>query len=216
MPEPGPQAQPDRGAATGRTTSLTLIEQVKAHDQDAWTRLVYLYTPLVAHWCRRWGVSGADVDDVIQEVFQAVAVGLESFRRASQTDTFRGWLRGVTRHKVLDRFRRPAPRGQGGTEFYNQLLAIPEIDPDQGDPESERAEATAMGDVFRRALEIVRGEFEARTWDLFWRAAVDGAPPNEVATLFGVSPGAVRQAKSRVLRRLKLVLGEASDPTERA
>jgi RNA polymerase sigma-70 factor (ECF subfamily) len=214
MPEPEPQVQPDCGAATGRTTSVTLIDQAKAQDQDAWARLVYLYTPLVAHWCRRWGVYGADVDDVIQEVFQAVAVGLKSFRRASQHDTFRGWLRGITRHKVLTRFRRPTPKGQGGTEFYNELLAIPEVDPDDDNPGREPGDA--MGEVFRRALEIVRGEFEPRTWELFWHAAIEGTPPNEVASQFGVTPGAVRQAKSRVLRRLKLVLGEASDQTELA
>jgi RNA polymerase sigma-70 factor (ECF subfamily) len=73
-----------------------------------------------------------------------------------------------------------------------------------------------MGDVFRRAFEIVRGEFEPRTWDLFWQVAIEETPPDEVAARFGVSSGAVRQAKSRVLRRLKLVLGEASDPSERA
>jgi RNA polymerase sigma-70 factor (ECF subfamily) len=214
MPQPEHPIQPDRGAATGRTTSVTLIDQARAHDQGAWSRLVYLYTPLVAHWCRRWGVPGDDVEDVIQEVFQAVAMGLKNFRRASQNDTFRGWLHGITRHKVLTRFRRPTLKGQGGTEFYNQLVAIPEVDPDDDDPDSERGDA--MGDVYRRAFEIVRGEFEPRTWDLFWQAAIEGTPAEEVAARFGVSAGAVRQAKSRVLRRLKLVLGEASDQAERA
>jgi RNA polymerase sigma-70 factor (ECF subfamily) len=208
MAEPEPRAQPDRGAATGQTTSLTLIERARAYDQDAWARLVYVYTPLVAHWCRRWGVHEADVDDVIQEVFHAVAVGLKNFRRDSEADTFRGWLRGVTRHKVLSSFRRPTPRGQGGTEFHDQILAIPSVDVD-GDAEGDPCEA--MGDVFRRAFEVVRGEFEPRTWELFWQAAIEGTPPNDVASQFGVSPAAVRQAKSRVLRRLKLVLGEATD-----
>jgi RNA polymerase sigma-70 factor (ECF subfamily) len=214
MPRPEHPIQPDRGAATGRTTSLTLIDLVKAHDQEAWSRLVYLYTPLVAYWCRRWGVPGDDVEDVIQEVFQAVALGLKNFRRASQNDTFRGWLRGITRHKVLSRFRRPTPKGQGGTEFYNQLVAIPEVDPEDDDLDGERG--AVMGDVYHRAFEIVRGEFEPRTWELFWQAAIEESPPDEVAARFGVSPGAVRQAKSRVLRRLKLVLGEASDQAELA
>jgi RNA polymerase sigma-70 factor (ECF subfamily) len=74
----------------------------------------------------------------------------------------------------------------------------------------------AMGDVFRRAFEMVRGEFEPRTWELFWQSAVEGTPPDEIAPRFGVSPGAVRQAKSRVLRRLKIVLGEATDRAELA
>jgi RNA polymerase sigma-70 factor (ECF subfamily) len=188
-----------------------LIDLVKSDDQGAWSQLVYLYTPLVAYWCRHWGVPRDDVDDVIQEVFHAVALGLKKFRRTSQDDTFRGWLRGITRHKVLNRFRRPSPKGQGGTDFYNQLAAIPEADAED-DPEGGLKDA--LGDVYRRALDIVRSEFETRTWELFWQAAIEGTPPDEVAARFGVTPGAVRQAKSRVLRRLKLVLGEASDQGE--
>jgi hypothetical protein len=47
--------------------------------------------------------------------------------------------------------------------------------------------------------------------ELFWHAAIEGTSPNDVASQFGVSPAADRQAKSRILRRLKLILGEASD-----
>jgi RNA polymerase sigma-70 factor (ECF subfamily) len=181
------------------------MEQVKAHDQEAWSRLVYLYTPLVAHWCRRWGVGDADVDDVIQEVFHAVAVSLKNFRRESEGDTFRGWLKGITRHKVLSTFRRPAIKGQGGTEFYERSLAVAENDPD-ADGDDDVAE---VGGVFRRAFDLVRSEFEARTWDLFWQSAIEGEAPAEIAAKLGISAGAVRQAKSRVLRRLKVVLGES-------
>jgi RNA polymerase sigma-70 factor (ECF subfamily) len=94
------------------------------------------------------------------------------------------------------------------------MRAVPEADLDDDDAGGDRGDA--MGAVYRRAFEIVRGEFEPRTWELFWHAAIEGTPPNDVAMQFGVSPAAVRQAKSRVLRRLKVVLGEASDPTELA
>src|SRR5207249_1093996 len=77
----------------------------RAQDSDAWGRLVGLYTPLVHYWCHHWGVHGADADDVRQEVFQAVAAGLADFSRAKAGETFRAWLRGITRHKILDFFR---------------------------------------------------------------------------------------------------------------
>jgi RNA polymerase sigma-70 factor, ECF subfamily len=47
-----------------RATSLTLLDRVRASDQDAWGRLVGLYGPLVRHWCRRRGVPEGDVDDL--------------------------------------------------------------------------------------------------------------------------------------------------------
>src|SRR5262245_5033284 len=85
-------------------TSLTLVDRVRTRDEDAWKRLVGLYSPLVLYWCGRWGVRGEDARDVVQEVFQAVAAGIADFRRDRPGDTFRGWLRGVTRNKVLMHF----------------------------------------------------------------------------------------------------------------
>ena len=52
-------------------------------------------------------------------------------------------------------------------------------------------------------LEIVRSEFEDRTWQIFWRTAVQEEPPASIAEEFGITPNAVRLAKSRVLRRLR-------------
>ena len=57
-------------------------------------------------------------------------------------------------------------------------------------------------------LGLVRHEFEDRTWRAFWRVTVEGHSPAEVAAEMGITPSAIRQAKSRVLRRLKEELGE--------
>jgi RNA polymerase sigma-70 factor (ECF subfamily) len=57
-------------------------------------------------------------------------------------------------------------------------------------------------------MELVRSEFEAKTWQAFWRAAVDGHPVDMIAADLGVTPAAVRKSKSRVLRRLKEEIGD--------
>ena len=62
--------------------------------------------------------------------------------------------------------------------------------------------------LFGRALELIRGEFEERTWQAFWLTAVEDRAAGDVALELGMSPGAVRVAKSRVLRRLREELGE--------
>ena len=204
---PPPLTPPIAGDAAA--TSLTLLERVKVRDSDAWRRLVNLYSPLLRHWCRRWGVAPDDVDDVVQEVFQAVSGGLEGFRRDREGDSFRNWLRGVARHKALSLFRRRGARGPGGTDFYRKSLLVP--DPGRG-PASDEEEGHLVGSLYQDALGLVRGEFEGRTWQAFWRAAVEGQSPAVIASDLGVTPAAVRQAKSRVLRRLKDVLGEAPLP----
>jgi RNA polymerase sigma-70 factor (ECF subfamily) len=189
-----------------RATSLTLLERIRDRDQEAWRRLVHIYGPLVAHWCAAKGIRGPDVEDVQQEVFRAVAGSLGNFRRDRAGDTFRGWLRGITRNKIVDLFRRQQsqPVAQGGTDSHRHLEQIPEAEL----PEDSEEE---LGGLYRRALELVRSEFEDRTWTAFWRAAVEGHDVAVIAADLGVTPAAVRKAKSRVLHRLRQEIGDVID-----
>ena len=187
-------------------TSLGLLERARAADAAAWGRLVALYAPLVFHWCRRWGLHEEDAADVFQEVFQSVAAHLGGFRKERAGDTFRGWLRTITRSKVHDHFRRRArePEGVGGSAAQAWLAQVPAAPP----PGDEAAEARAERGLFRRALESIAPEFEERTWQAFWRTAVEGRAAKDVAAELAMTPGAVRVAKSRVLQRLREELGD--------
>jgi RNA polymerase sigma-70 factor, ECF subfamily len=195
------------------STSWTLINRIKVHDNDAWERLVTLYTPFLHYWCRRWGVSHADADDVLQEVFQAISKNLNNFRREQAGDSFRGWLRGIARNKALSLGRRRDPPAPGGTDFYRQALLVPDRDTESR-TDSAAAEDEAVGVLYEHALKLVRSEFEERTWQAFWRTVVDGQAPAIIADDLGVTAAAVRQSKSRVLRRLKDLLGESASSSK--
>jgi RNA polymerase sigma-70 factor (ECF subfamily) len=178
------------------STSSSLIERVKARDDDAWQRLVRLYGALVLYWCRKSGLPPTDRNDVFQDVFRSVARHIAEFRHDHKEDSFRGWLRTITRSKICDHFRqigRELP-AVGGTDAYQQLLQVAD---DKDDPASE------MEIVLKQALAMVEAEFEPKTWIAFWRATVDGLPTDVVAKELSMSTAAVRQSKSRVLRRLR-------------
>jgi RNA polymerase sigma-70 factor, ECF subfamily len=194
-------------AQPSSATSRSLLERVRANDASAWEQLVRLYAPLVLHWCRRWGLQNQDCADVFQEVFQAVAAHIASFRREREGDTFRGWLRTITQSKVCDHFRRRGrePDGVGGTDAQRRMAQVPAPDSSE---EDSAAEQTAEGRVVHQVLGLIRGEFEERTWQAFWRTAVEGQSAPEVAAALAMSPGAVRVAKSRVLHRLREELGD--------
>jgi len=188
----------------GQLTPLSLLARARANDQDAWARLASLYRPLVAFWCRRARCPAEEVEDVTQEVFAGAAAGLAAFRHDRPGDSFRGWLRGITRNQVLMYFRRnrDRPHPVGGSDALGQVQNLPDL---LAEPADEEAEVSL---VYRRAVEQVRGEFEQRTWDIFWRTVVEGISPAAVAEEMHTTPAAVRQAKSRVLRRLKQEMGE--------
>jgi RNA polymerase sigma-70 factor (ECF subfamily) len=191
---------------SGTSTSRSLLARLHANDPAAWERLLALYAPLVWHWCRQMHLPHQEVADVFQEVFQAVAAHIRKFHRDQPGDTFRGWLRTITRNKVQDHFRRRQrePQAAGGTEAKAWWSQVPEAAWD----EEGSTDHESYPELFHRALHLIQGDFEERTWRAFWRVVVDGQTPHDVATELAMSPGAVRVAKCRVLHRLRQELGD--------
>lgn len=116
---------------TPDSTSSSLIVRAKSFEPQAWQRLVDLYGPLIYRWCRVAGLQAADAADVAQEVFQTVAVRIVGFHHDRTGDTFRGWLRAVTRNKIGDCFRRhrAEPSAKGGSEAQVRLQQISKRSP---------------------------------------------------------------------------------------
>src|SRR4051794_34805294 len=69
------------GQQPSTATSRSLIDRVKAGDEAAWDRLVGLYGPLVYRWCRQSDLPDQELADIFQDVFQAVATHIASFRK---------------------------------------------------------------------------------------------------------------------------------------
>ena len=193
-------------SSSDTATSPTLLDQVAQRDPDAWQRFVTLYGPLIYHWARRQGISEHDAADVLQEVFSSLSRSIHQFehRRAG---SFRSWLWTITRNQVACWFRSRANAAPaaGGTQAWQNLAQVAESLSDDPDEFTVRTELTAL---HQRGLDIVRSEFEERTWEMFWRVTVDEVSASDVAQEFGTTANSVRQAKSRVLRRLRQVLGE--------
>lgn len=177
------------------TTPHSLLERLRSPTEEAaWGRFVELYTPLLYHWARRFGLQQEDAADLVQEVFSILAVELPSFRCDSK-QRFRGWLWTVTRNKWRSRQRRLAVRPQ---EVGDADLAAVADDNSDGLEETEYRKY-----LVGRALQIMQGEFEPTTWKACWLYVVEGRSSADVAAELGLSVNAVHLAKSRVLRRLR-------------
>jgi RNA polymerase sigma-70 factor, ECF subfamily len=202
-----PEAMPPLVNAHQSDTPVSLLDRMRANDPDAWRRVFELYEPLVRFWCSRGGLTEEDVKDVTQEVFAGAAKGLPGFRRSRPGDTFRGWLRVITRNHILLLRRRNLgkPLAEGGSDALRNFQEIP--DPFCDDAE----ESMNMGQVWRRVLEQVRGEFESNTWQAFWLTVIEGRAPAALTVELQMSVAAIRQAKSRILRRIKVEVGDIID-----
>src|ERR1700694_3651746 len=120
------EGTPEELAST--STSRSLLARVNTNDAAAWERLVALDAPLVWHLCRKMDPPSQEIADVFQEVFQSVAAHIRDFHRDRPGDTFRGWLRAITRNKVRDHFRvhKREPQAAGGSEAKAWWSRLPE------------------------------------------------------------------------------------------
>lgn len=197
------------------STSNSLLVQARSGDADAWRRLHGLYAPFVLHVARRAGLREGDAWDVCQEVFVAISSGLSGFRRDSRHQSFRAWVRTITRNKIHDAWRRGERQvqGVGGTEAHRRL--------DEGgdgfalaDARMDALETEAEEQVLRMAMDRIRAGFAERTWRAFALTVLSGREPKDAAQALGMSPGAVRVAKSRVLARLRHELFDGGAPED--
>ena len=183
------------------TTSLTLLDRVRAGDQTGWRRLFEVYGPFLLGRLRRTGLNDADADDVLQEVLKSVAASIGEFRRDQPKDSFLRWLQTITTNKLRDfqRQRRRQPPAVGGSSNHQALDEI--ADPFAGQDWS--TEALAKQTVLMHALQVMQTEFEERTWRAFWLTVIERKTVPEICETLGMSPGAVRQARSKVRKRLQ-------------
>jgi RNA polymerase sigma-70 factor (ECF subfamily) len=180
-------------------TPISLLERLRLRpDSASWERLVALYTPLIRGWLGRYALQPSDVDDLTQEVMGTLLRELPQFRHDLRRGAFRRWLRTIAVNR-LRAFWRGRRRDAGQADLDAALDRLEDPDSDLSrlwDEEHDRH-------VARRLLELIEPEFEPTTWQAFRLLVLEGRPTGDVARELGVSPNAVRIAKSRVLARFR-------------
>src|SRR5690606_23080714 len=114
---------------------------------------------------------------------------------------FRAWMRTITKHRVSDHFaaRRRSPRGVGGNDPQAALHEIADPRAFDGDDAQPQEQVRLL----HAALQTIRGDFQDSTWTICWRSAIEGHETAAIAADLGMTAKAVRQARHRVLKRLR-------------
>ena len=176
-------------------TSVSLLERLRLPTQEqAWSRFVGLYSPLLFCWARRMGCPEADAGDLVQDVLTRLVRTLPTFRRDCRK-SFHSWLHTVMLNCWRNRLRRAKLPHDADCPDVGEL-ACP-------DPTVALDEEEYRQRLVARALELMKAEFHTTTWKACWECTVNDRPATEVAAELHLSTGAVYTAKSRVLSRLR-------------
>jgi RNA polymerase sigma-70 factor (ECF subfamily) len=195
-----------------RTRPTLLFRLRDWSDEASWTEFYRLYHGFVFGLARRCGLSHADAEEVVQDVFRCVAENIATFESDPSRGTFRGWLAQLTRWRVLDkqRARRPdqAPDRAGrGPELGDRTRTIERL-PDTSRSASPWGDATVeeaewQQHVLDAALHRLASRVPPKHFQVFDLYSRQNWPVLRVSRELGVNPATVYVVSHRLTKQLK-------------
>lgn len=183
-------------------TRASLIVRLRdVADVAAWDEFVAIYGPLVYRLALRQGLQAADAEDVVQQVFAAVAHSVHLWLERPQPGRFRGWLLKIARNIAIKTLTRK-PLGGVGLGGNSSLDALHDLEALEGDISSQ-FDLEYRREVYRWAADLVRDSVAASTWNAFQLTHIEGVSIAEAAKKLHLSPGNIYIARSRVISRLR-------------
>ena len=191
-----------------RTRASLILRLQDAGDMAAWDEFAAIYGPVVFNVATNRGFQAADAENLVQEVFMAVASSISNWLQREDRGSFRAWLLRIARNAAVDMITQKATRSLGcdGSEaqVHLAMLAAPSELSSELDMEYGRM-------VFQWASEQVRESVAEHTWQAFWLTSIEELSVEEAATQLNTRPGNIYFARSRVLARIKELVQQYQD-----
>ena len=191
---------------TSVTLLRTLREARSGVDDVAWARFVDMYGPVVHHLVRLLspGISDADTDDAVQDVFVKLVDILRSGAYDPAKSKFRTYLSTLTRRLLIDRYRAAAARHDGEHADIAEMEDL-----SSGDDPGELIDAKWRGAcrmaAERRIMEESALSDQSRAaWRLL---SGSGLSVKDAARRLGIPANTVSKVKRRMESRIAAMLG---------
>src|ERR1041384_4826456 len=96
-------------------TRATLLSRLKDwNDQESWKDFFETYWKLIYATAIRAGLSDAEAQDVVQDTVVSVAKKMHDFKYDPALGSFKGWLRQLTRWRILNQLKKRMPANVAG------------------------------------------------------------------------------------------------------
>jgi len=190
------------------TRASLILRLQDADDMAAWDEFAAMYSPVVYNVATSRGFQTADAENLVQEVFMAVAISVSDWLERDDRGSFRAWLLRIARNAAVDMITQKATRslGSDGSEAQVHLANLP--------APSELSNALNLEYermVFQWASERVRESVAEHTWEAFWLTAIDQLSVEDAAARLKTRPGNIYFARSRVMARIKELVQQYQD-----
>ena len=191
---------------TSVTLLRTLREARSGVDDVAWARFVDMYGPVVHHLVRLLspGISDADTDDAVQDVFVKLVDILRSGAYDPAKSKFRTYLSTLTRRLLVDRYRAAAARHDGEHADIAEMEDLASGD-DPGELVDAKWRVACRLAAERRIMEESALSDQSRAaWRLL---SGSGLSVKDAARRLGIPANTVSKVKRRMESRIAAMLG---------
>lgn len=172
-------------------------------DAASWEEFYRLYRKLVYGLARRSGLSHAEAEDVVQDVFKRVAETIKDFEADPKRGSFRGWLMNLTRWRIADKFRARPPESAAARDSRDDATGTMERLPDPAANDDAVWESEWQQNVLEAALSRLARRVPAKHFQAFELYARQQWPVLRVARELGLNPAAVYLINHRLTKQLK-------------
>ena len=190
---------------TSATLLRTLREARSGVDDVAWARFVDMYGPVVHHLVHLLspGISDADTDDAVQDVFVKLVNILRSGAYDSAKGKFRTYLSTLVRRLLIDRYREAAARRRD-RQVEIEVAEKIAVEDDPGVWMDAKWRIACRMAAERRVMEeSALAEQSREVWRLL---SVEGLSVKDAARRLGIPSNTVSKAKRRIETRIAAVL----------
>ena len=190
---------------TSATLLRTLREARSGVDDVAWARFVDMYGPVVHHLVHLLspGISDADTDDAVQDVFVKLVDILRSGAYDPAKGKFRTYLSTLVRRLLIGRYREAVERRRDRQVEIEVAEEIAVADDPGAWMDAKWRIACRMAAERRVMEESALAEQSREVWRLL---SVEGLSVKDAARRLGIPSNTVSKIKRRIETRIAAVL----------
>ncbi len=184
----------------GDSTSITLLARLREEPANAevWQEFVRRYRPRIYASCLAWHLQPADADDVTQVVLVRLVEKLRDFRY-DPSQSFRGWLKVVTRRTLSDYLAKARREPGGGDSAVQRMLENVEA----RESVVQAVEQAYDRELLDEALRRVRQRVPEQQWEAFRLTALESVAGAEVSRRLGMRVSTVYSSRSKVQKQVR-------------
>ena len=178
-------------------TSHSLLDRLKSTSSSSdWDTFVEIYRPFILSQLNRFGIAGADAEDICQDSLTQVFKAIGGFDHNGRIGAFRNWLRTIVRQRISRYLSNPKSKNGPAASISPDEIAIENTLAVHWDKEHDQY-------VLNKLMQLISKDFTETSWRSFHRIVIGSEDPKVVAQSMSLTLNSVMISKSRIMRRLR-------------